>query len=248
MRKILTVSGEVKMEFIRVKTYAQLSERAAQIILAQIEKKPESVLGLATGSTPVGTYNELIKAYESGKADFSNVKTVNLDEYCGLSGDNGQSYRYFMNKHLFDKVNINKANTNIPDGTAADLEKECERYDSVIEALGGIDLQILGIGVNGHIGFNEPSDEFSHKTHVVELDEKTRISNSRFFEKMSDVPDKAVTVGTETIMSAEKILLLANGEAKKDIIEKAVHGEITPRVPASILQKHKNLTVIFSEE
>ncbi len=236
------------MEFIKASTYEQMSKKAAEIILGQLSEKEDSVLGLATGSTPVGTYDELIKAYDSGKADFSKVRTVNLDEYCGLSGDNDQSYRYFMNKHLFDKVNIDKANTNIPDGMADDLDKECERYDKVVESLGGIDLQILGIGVNGHIGFNEPSDEFSHGTHVVKLDEKTRISNSRFFEKMDDVPDKAITVGIETIMSAKKIILLANGEKKRDIIEKAVHGEITPNVPASILQRHKNLTVIFSEK
>lgn len=236
------------MEFIKASTYEQMSKKAAEIILGQLSEKEDSVLGLATGSTPVGTYDELIKAYDSGKADFSKVRTVNLDEYCGLSGDNDQSYRYFMNKHLFDKVNIDKANTNIPDGMADDLDKECERYDKVVESLGGIDLQILGIGVNGHIGFNEPSVEFSHGTHVVKLDEKTRISNSRFFEKMDDVPDKAITVGIETIMSAKKIILLANGEKKRDIIEKAVHGEITPNVPASILQRHKNLTVIFSEK
>lgn len=235
------------MEFIKVKTYEELSQKAAQIILTQLEKKPNSVLGLATGSTPIGTYDELIKAYTDGKADFSKVRSVNLDEYCGVPETNDQSYRYFMNEHLFDKVNIDKANTNVPSGVAEDSQAECERYDKLIESLGGIDLQILGIGVNGHIGFNEPSDEFSEGTHVVTLDERTRNSNARFFEKMSDVPTKAITMGIGTIMSAEKILLLANGDAKKEIIEKAVYGEITPNVPASILQKHDNLTVIFSE-
>ncbi len=235
------------MEFIKVKTYEELSKKAAEIILAQIKQKPDCVLGLATGSTPVGTYDELIKAYNDGKADFSKIKSVNLDEYCGLPETNDQSYRYFMNEHLFDKVNIDKSNTNVPNGTADDFDLECKRYDKVVESLGGIDLQILGIGVNGHIGFNEPSDKFSCGTHTVTLDERTRNSNARFFEKMSDVPTKAITMGIETIMSAKKILLLANGDAKKDIIEKAVHGEITPNVPASILQKHDDLIVIFSE-
>lgn len=236
------------MQFIKVETYKELSEKAAGIILEQLQKKPDSVLGLATGSTPIGTYDELVKAYNLGEADFSRVKSVNLDEYCGLDGENDQSYRYFMNKHLFDKINIDKENTNVPSGIAEDFDAECERYDELVSSLGGIDLQILGIGVNGHIGFNEPSDEFSKGTHIVELDERTRVSNSRFFENMDEVPTHAITMGVETIMSAKKILLLANGEAKKEIIERAVQGEVTPNVPASILQNHENLTVIFSEK
>lgn len=235
------------MQFIKVETYKELSEKAAGIILDQIREKPDSVLGLATGSTPVGTYDELVKAYNSGEADFSRVKSVNLDEYCGLDEENDQSYRYFMNKHLFDKINIDKNNANVPSGIAEDFDAECEKYDELVRSLGGIDLQILGIGVNGHIGFNEPSDEFSGGTHIVELDARTRLSNSRFFESMDEVPTHAITMGVGTIMSAKKILLLANGEAKREIIEKAVHGEVTPNVPASILQNHENLTVIFSE-
>lgn len=236
------------MEFIKVKTYAELSKRAADIILGQIRRKPDSVLGLATGSTPIGTYEELIRAYDDGRADFSKVRTVNLDEYCGLSEKDEQSYRCFMNTYLFDHINIDKANTNVPNGMAADPEEECRRYDAVISSAGGIDLQLLGIGVNGHIGFNEPSDKFTEGTHIVTLDERTRNSNSRFFKNLDEVPRKAVTVGIGTIMSSGKILLLANGESKKAIVEKAIYGEITPRVPASILQKHGDLTVIFSEE
>lgn len=232
------------MEFIKVKTYEEMSRKAADIILSQISEKKDSVLGLATGSTPVGTYRIL-----SGEnADFSLVKTVNLDEYCGLSGDNEQSYRCFMNKNLFNNINIDLKNTYVPNGKSEDEEQECKRYDKIIEGLGGVDLQILGIGVNGHIGFNEPGDSFENHTHIVNLNEQTIKSNSRFFEREEDVPKRAITMGIGSIVSAKKILLLANGEAKKDILHKALYGEITPLVPASILQKHNNLTVIFSEE
>ncbi len=236
------------MNCIKVKTYEEMSRIAANIILEQIKNKPDSVLGLATGSTPIGLYDCLVSAYADGIADFSRVKSVNLDEYCGLSGDNVQSYRYFMNTHLFDKINIDKANTFVPDGTNDDPEGECKRYDNIIESLGGIDIQVLGIGNNGHIGFNEPADAFSDSTHVVSLAKSTIEANSRFFEKPEDVPTKALTMGIGSIMKSRKIILIANGDKKKDIVEKALNSEITPLVPASILKKHPDLTVIFSEK
>lgn len=239
---------EVQMEFIKVKTYEELSELTGKMIVEQINSKPDSVLGLATGSTPIGTYKYLIDAFKMGKVDFSQVKSVNLDEYCGISEDNDQSYRYFMNTNLFDSINILKENTYVPCGMADDYEAEAKRYDEIIAKVGPIDIQILGIGNNGHIGFNEPSDKFSEGTNVVDLTETTIKANARFFEKIEDVPTKAITMGVKSIMNAKKIILIANGQGKKDIVEKAVNGEVTPSVPASILQKHNNVTVIFSEE
>lgn len=236
------------MEFIKVKTYAELSEITAKMIIEQVNSKPDSVLGLATGSTPVGTYKKLIEAYKEGKVDFAKVKSVNLDEYCGITEDNDQSYRYFMNTNLFDSINIDKANTYVPCGMVEDFEAEAKRYDGVIAQVGPIDIQILGIGNNGHIGFNEPADKFSEGTNVVNLTETTINANARFFERIEDVPTKAITMGVKSIMDAKKIILIASGQGKKDIVEKAVYGEVTPMVPASILQKHDNVTVIFSEE
>lgn len=235
------------MNVLRVKTYDEMSRIAADIIGETVRKKPDCVLGLATGSTPLGTYRFLQEDFRLGRIDFSAVSTVNLDEYCGLSGDNVQSYRYFMNKNLFDGINIDKSKTFVPCGTCADPEKECEDYEKIIESLGGIDLQVLGIGLNGHIGFNEPSESFPEKTHVTVLKESTVKANSRFFEREEDVPTMALTMGIGTILSAKKIILLANGQNKKDIIERAISGEITPLVPASCLQKHPDVTVIYSE-
>ncbi|MBQ6873165.1 MAG: glucosamine-6-phosphate deaminase [Clostridia bacterium] len=236
------------MEFIKVKTYEELSRLTAEMIIDQINEKPDSVLGLATGSTPIGTYKHLIDAYKKGDVDFASVKSVNLDEYCGISEDNDQSYRYFMNTNLFDSINIDKANTYVPCGMAEDYEAEAKRYDGVIAQVGPIDVQILGIGNNGHIGFNEPAESFSEGTNVVNLTETTINANSRFFERIEDVPTKAITMGVKSIMDAKKIILIASGQGKKEIVEKAVYGEVTPMVPASILQKHGNVTVIFSEE
>lgn len=235
------------MKVIKVKNYEELSLMAASIIGAQVINKPDCVLGLATGSTPIGTYENLAKAYEAGVLDFSKVKSINLDEYCGLSGDNNQSYRYFMNENLFNKVNIDKANTFVPDGTAKDSEKECERYEALCESLGYADLQLLGIGHNGHIGFNEPACAFAAKTHCVKLQESTINANSRLFEKKEDVPTSAFTMGIGTILKAEKILLVG-GADKKEIIEKAIYGAVTPEVPASALQLHKDVTVIYIAE
>ncbi len=241
------MKGEV-MKFIQAKSYEDLSRHAANLIAAQVTVKPNCVLGLATGSSPIGTYQELIRRYKSGDLDFSAVTSVNLDEYVGLSADHEQSYRYFMNTNLFDHVNIRKECTFVPDGCAEDPEAECRRYDGNIARLGGIDLQLLGIGLDGHIGFNEPDDAFPSGTHIAVLDESTVDANARFFREKSEVPRKALTMGIAPILQAKKILLIANGKKKKDILEKALHGPITPTVPASVLQLHPDVTVIYSEE
>ena len=235
------------MKFITVKTYEELSHKAALLIASQMIVKPNCVLGLATGSSPVGTYKELIKKCDAGELDFSTVTSVNLDEYVGLNGDHDQSYRYFMNTNLFNHVNIDKAKTAVPSGISDDLAAEGAAYDKHIADLGGIDLQLLGIGLDGHIGFNEPADVFTKETHVVDLHESTIEANARFFASRDEVPTKAVTMGMGGIMQAKKVLLIANGAAKKEIVEKAFFGPITPLVPASILQLHSDLTVIYSE-
>ena len=235
------------MKYITVNTYDELSNKAADLIAAQILVKPNCVLGLATGSSPVGTYKRLIEDNKAGKIDFSTVTSVNLDEYVGLDGSNDQSYRYFMNHNLFDHVNIDKAKTFVPSGLAADLKAEGEAYDAMIKELGGIDLQLLGIGLDGHIGFNEPDAYFTAATHEVKLDESTIEANARFFASKDEVPTTAITMGMLSIMQAKKVLLIANGAAKKAIVEKAFFGPIDPQVPASILQLHPDVTVIFSE-
>ena len=236
------------MKVIKVKNYEELSRTAATIIAGVILSKPDCILGLATGSSPVGTYDQLAAMYEEGILDFSHVKSVNLDEYVGLDGSNDQSYRYFMNHNLFDHININKENTNVPNGTAADLEAECERYEQVVASMGGVDVQLLGIGNNGHIAFNEPCEEFPEKTHVVNLTQNTIEANARFFASMDDVPKKALTMGIGTIMKAKKIVLLANGAKKAQTIYDTVYGPITPKVPASILRLHPDVTIFVDEE
>ena len=235
------------MKFITVDTYEKLSRQAANIISAQVILKPDSVLGLATGSSPLGTYKQLIEWYEMGDIDFNKVTSVNLDEYVGLDGTNDQSYRYFMNKNFFEHINIDLGNTFVPNGCAVDLAGEGKRYDEHIAELGGIDLQLLGIGLDGHIGFNEPDKYFVKSTHVVELHESTIKANSRFFASEDEVPKKAITMGMVSIMQAKKILLIASGKEKRDILEKAFYGPITPEIPASILQLHPDITVIYSE-
>ena len=235
------------MKFITVDAYEKLSRQAANIISAQVILKPNSVLGLATGSSPLGTYKQLIEWYEKGDIDFSNVTSVNLDEYVGLDGSNDQSYRYFMNKNLFEHINIDINNTYVPNGCAVDLAGEGRKYDDHIAELGGIDLQLLGIGLDGHIGFNEPDKYFVKSTHVVDLHESTIKANSRFFANIDEVPKKAITMGMVSIMQAKKILLIASGKEKRDILEKAFYGPITPEIPASILQLHPDITVIYSE-
>ena len=236
------------MNLIKANDYNDLSRKAANVISAQVILKPDCVLGLATGSTPVGTYKQLIDWYNKGDVDFSKVTTVNLDEYCGLPPENNQSYRYFMEHNFFLHINIDRTKTNVPNGLSADYEAECSRYDKLIAELGGIDLQLLGIGRNGHIGFNEPDISFEKTTHVVDLDESTIEANARFFESIDDVPKKAITMGIKSIMQAKKILLIANGPDKKEIIDKALHGPVTPDVPASILQFHPDLTVVYCFE
>ena len=235
------------MKIIKTKDYVDMSRKAANIIAAQIIMKPDCVLGLATGSTPIGTYKELIKAYENGDLDFSLVKTANLDEYRGLEKTNDQSYDYFMKDNLFNHININFENLNIPNGEKPDAEEECARYEAVVKALGGQDLQLLGMGHNGHIGFNEPADEFPKETHCVDLQESTIQANKRFFEKVEDVPTQAYTMGIGTIMQAKKILVIASGADKAEIVKKAFFGPITPQVPASILQLHPDVTVVVDE-
>lgn len=236
------------MRYITVKNYDELSTKAAALICAQVNVKPNCVLGLATGSSPLGTYAKIIEKCANGEVDFSEVTSINLDEYMGLDGTHDQSYRYFMNTNLFSKINIDLAKTHVPNGCAADLEAECKAYDALIAEHGGIDLQLLGIGLDGHIGFNEPDKYFEKATHVVELDPSTIEANARFFASEADVPRKAVTMGMGGIMTAKKVLLIASGKNKKEIMEKAFFGPITPEVPASILQLHPDLTVIYSEE
>lgn len=236
------------MRIYKVKDYAEMSRVAANIISAQVILKPDCVLGLATGSTPEGAYAQLVEWYNKGDLDFSQVRTVNLDEYQGLPGDNDQSYRYFMNKHLFSKVNIDISKTNVPNGTEPDPDKACKDYDEIVKSMGGVDLQLLGLGGNGHIGFNEPADCFSKGTHCVKLAESTIQANSRFFASIQDVPTAAYTMGIGTIMSAKKILLIASGKAKADALCAALYGPITPSVPASILQLHPDVTIVADED
>lgn len=232
------------MRIIIAKDYQDMSRKAANIISAEVISNPNCVLGLATGSSPIGTYKQLIDWYNKGDIDFSNVNSINLDEYVGLDETNDQSYRYFMNNNFFNHINIDKNKTNVPNGLAQDPEKECERYDNLISSLGGIDLQLLGIGHNGHIGFNEPDDSFAVGTHTVTLNQMTREANARFFASIDEVPTHAITMGIKAIMQAKKVLLIASGDDKKEILQKAFFGPITPSVPASILQLHPNLTIV----
>ncbi len=235
------------MRIYRAKDYHDMSRKAANIISAQVIMKPDCVLGLATGSTPVGTYAQLVEWYKKGDLDFSEVKTVNLDEYKGLERSNEQSYFYFMCEHLFNKVNIDLSNVNIPDGTEPDAETECARYEAKIKELGGVDLQLLGIGHNGHIGFNEPNAQFDRRTHCVNLTQSTIDANKRFFASEDEVPRQAYTMGIKTIMQASKILMVVSGEDKAEIIEKAFVGPITPEVPASVLQLHNDVILVGDE-
>ena len=235
------------MRIIKAKDYADMSRKAANIIAAQVILKPDCVLGLATGATPIGTYKELIKGYENGDLDFSLVKTANLDEYRGLEKSNDQSYDYFMKANLFNHININFDNLNIPNGENPDADAECKRYEAVVKELGGQDLQLLGMGHNGHIGFNEPADEFVKETHCVDLQESTIQANKRFFEKVEDVPTQAYTMGINTIMQAKTILVIVSGADKAEIVKKAFFGPVTPQVPASILQMHSNVIVVVDE-
>lgn len=235
------------MRVYRASDYQAMSRRAANIISAQVIIKPNCVLGLATGSTPIGTYKQLIEWYKKGDLSFSEVHTVNLDEYVGLPGTHDQSYRYFMQTNFFDHIDVHPEWTNVPDGMAADVQAECARYNQLIHDLGGIDLQLLGMGHNGHIGFNEPEDAFELGTHLVDLTESTIQANKRFFASEADVPRQALTMGIKNIMQARHILVVVSGEDKADIVLKAFRGPVTPAVPASILQLHPSVTLVGDE-
>ncbi len=235
------------MRIIRAKDYKDMSRKAANIISAQIIMKPDCVLGLATGSTPIGAYEQLVEWYRKGDLDFSAVTTVNLDEYKGLPKEHEQSYYYFMRKHLFSKVNIDPARTFLPDGMEPDSEKACNDYNRIIAETGGVDLQLLGLGHNGHIGFNEPGDAFKAETHCVDLTETTIKANQRFFASVEEVPRQAYTMGIKTIMRAKKILVVVSGEDKAEILRNAFFGAITPGVQASVLQLHNDVTIVADE-
>lgn len=236
------------MKIIRAKDYNDMSRKAANIISAQIIMKSDCVLGLATGSTPIGTYAQLVEWYQKGDLDFSEVTTVNLDEYKGLTRDNEQSYYYFMNDKLFSKVNIDPKRTFLPDGMEPDSDKACRDYNQVIANVGGVDLQLLGLGHNGHIGFNEPGMAFEAQTHCVQLTESTMKANQRFFASMEDVPRQAYTMGIKTIMQAKKILVVVSGADKAAIVKEAFFGAITPQVQASVLQLHNDVTLVADED
>ncbi len=236
------------MRILVCKNYDEMSKKAAQIIASQVTLKPDSVLGLATGSTPIGMYKNLVKMYNDNELDFSDVKTFNLDEYYQLPRDNDQSYYYFMHENLFNHINIKEENINIPNGMNEDVEAECEKYDTAIKNIGGVDIQVLGIGHNAHIGFNEPASIFEKGTNLVDLKESTIQANARFFESIDDVPKKAVTMGIGSIFTAKKIMLMASGEGKAEAIYNTVHGNITPEVPSSILQLHEDVVLILDEE
>lgn len=233
------------MEFIIAEDYEGMSRAAADVVGSVMQDDPACVLGLATGSTPIGMYACLAEDAANGTVSFADVTTFNLDEYVGLPGTHDQSYRYFMDQNLFDKVDIDKARTSLPDGCAADLEAMCDAYEAKIEDAGGIDIQVLGIGHNGHIGFNEPCGDFPVATHPVDLTESTIQANSRLFDDVADVPRRAVTMGIGTIMKARKVLIVANGEGKADIVSEAFTGPVVPEVPASVLQLHPDVTVVL---
>ena len=232
------------MEVIVKKNYEEMSKAAATLFAAEIMENPKTILGMATGSTPVGLYKELVKMYEAGDLDFSQVTTFNLDEYIGLAPEHDQSYHYFMNDNLFDHVNIDKTRTFVPNGLEADSDKACSEYNEIIRKPGGVDLQLLGLGHTGHIGFNEPGAAFEKETHCVDLTESTIEANKRFFESEDDVPRQAYTMGIKNIMQAKKILVVVSGEDKAAILKEVLYGPITPEVPASILQLHNDVTIV----
>ena len=235
------------MEIYITKDYQEMSEVAADIIAELVEEKPGCVLGLATGSTPEGLYADLVRRYNEEGLDFSRVATFNLDEYRGLDPEHEQSYRYFMQKHLFDHVNVRPENTHVPNGANPDAKAACEAYEAAIALSGGVDLQLLGLGHNGHIGFNEPADEFTKETNCVDLTESTIQANSRLFDSIDEVPRQAYTMGIGTIMAAKKVLLVVSGEDKADIVREVFYGPVTPKVPASILQFHPDAIAVVDE-
>lgn len=235
------------MKLYRAENYEHMSRKGANIVSAQVIMKPDCTLGLATGSTPVGMYRQLISWYEKGDLDFSEVRSINLDEYVGLKPDDKNSYRYFMNDNLFDHVNIDKANTHVPNGMAGDIQAECDRYNGLLRQNGGIDMQVLGIGRNGHIGFNEPGDAFEKETCCIALTQSTLDANARYFDSVDAMPHKAITMGIKSIMQSKSILLLVSGENKAEALYNSFWGPVTPKVPASILQLHNNVTIVADD-
>lgn len=235
------------MRILIAKSYEDMSAKAARIVAGQLYLKPDSVLGLATGSTPLGMYQELVRVHREVGLDFSEAVTFNLDEYLGLSEENSQSYHYYMKHNFFKHINIRPENIFIPQGQPNSVAEECRFYDLKIKEKGGIDFQVLGIGINGHIGFNEPDIKFEATTHKVELDDETISANARFFKNIEEVPRFAISMGIKTIMHARKVLLLASGENKAEVIYKALYEGITPTIPASILQLHQDVTVLVDE-
>lgn len=238
----------VRMKIYKAVDYQDMCRKAANIISAQVIMKPKCVLGLATGSTPIGIYKQLIAWYQKGDLDFSEVSSVNLDEYKSVDKDNTQSYCYYMRQNFFNHINISKEHTYIPDGMEADSEKACKQYNTIIRKVGGIDLQLLGLGHNGHIGFNEPGAAFEKETHCVTLAKSTVEANKRFFEEEYMVPKQAYTMGIKSIMQAKKIVLAVNGSSKADILKRVLLGPITPEVPASILQLHNDVIIVADED
>lgn len=235
------------MEVIIKNNYEEISKLAADYLINTVKAKNDAILGLPTGSTPIGMYQEVINRYKDN-ISFQNVRTFNLDEYVGLDKSNLNSYRYFMDENLFSHIDIKEENIHIPNGVARDIEKECINYENLLKTTGQMDIMYLGIGHNGHIGFNEPDEFFEPYTHIVKLTEDTIEANKRFFDNIESVPQTAITMGIKTIMSAKKIILLASGESKAEAILKTVKGKITPRVPASILQLHNDVTLIIDKD
>ena len=235
------------MRIYKEKNYEEASIRAAQIVADQIKFKNDSVLGLATGTTPIGMYKTLVEKYKEGEITFKDVRTVNLDEYKGLTDEDKNSYHYFMKENLFSKVDIDLANTHLPNGMAEEPEEECKEYENLLRSLGGVDLQILGLGGNGHIGFNEPGTPFTETTHLVNLTESTIQANSRLFEKIEDVPKQAYSMGIKSIMDAKRILMIVTGESKAEALAKVVKGPVTEDIPGSILQRHRDVIIVCDE-
>jgi glucosamine-6-phosphate deaminase len=235
------------MKLIEAKNYEHMCELAANYMSEKVRENPTITLGLATGGTPLGTYERLIEDFQLGKTSYKQVVSFNLDEYIGLTGHDPNSYRYYMNKNFFNHIDIDLGNTFVPNGGTVDLEQECQEYERKIAEKGGVDLQLLGIGSNGHIGFNEPGASFQSYTHVVELTKSTREANSIYFETMDDVPEKAVTMGIASIMKSKEILLLVSGEHKHEALAKLINGEVTEQFPASILKQHPFVTIIADE-
>lgn len=227
---------------------SEIGKAAAKIIVDKIKENDSAILGLATGSSPIPTYNCLIQAYKDGEISFKNVKSFNLDEYCGIPASDPNSYYTFMHENLFNSIDIEESNVRVPEGNPSDVEQFCKSYDEDIKAAGGIDIQILGIGRNGHIGFNEPADEFTKGTYKVALTESTIDANKRFFEKIEEVPREAITMGVESILDAKEIILIANGTDKAQAIHDMIKGEISPSCPASILQKHNNIHIFIDKD